>query len=94
VNDAKQAAGDAKTAAGDAKTAAGDAKQVLGDAKGVIQDLKGIGSLSLVSSNGALSCMQDNGAACTDDQTKALQTHAALKSPPLTIRRQVDGTPN
>jgi len=94
VNDAKQAAGDAKTAAGDAKTAAGDAKQVVGDAKGVIQDLKGIGSLSLVSSNGALSCMQDNGAACTDDQTKALQTHAALKSPPLTIRRQVDGTPN
>ncbi len=94
VNDAKQAANDAKTAAGDAQTAEGDAKQVLGDAQGVVQDLKGIGSLSLVSPNGTLSCTQDSGAACTDDQTKALQAHAALKSPPLTIRRQVDGNSN
>jgi len=94
VNDAKQAASDAQTAANDAKTADGDAKQVLGDAQGVIQDLKGIGSLSLVSTNGTLSCMQENGAACTDDQTRALQAHAAQKSPPLTIRRQVDGISN
>jgi len=91
VNDAKQAASDAQTAANDAKTAGTDAKQVLGDAQGVIQDLKGIGSLSLVSQNGAMNCKQDNGAPCTDDQTKALQAHASVKSPPLTIRRQVDG---
>jgi hypothetical protein len=91
VNDAKQAAGDAKSAAGDAKTAEGDAKQVVGDAQQVIQDLKGIGSLSLVSSNGAMNCTQNNGTFCTDDQTKALQLHAAQKAPPLTIRRQVDG---
>lgn len=94
VNDAKQAASDAQTAANDAKTAQGDAKQVLGDAQGVIQDLKGIGSLSLVSSSGELSCKQEDGTACTDDQTRALQVHASVKSPPLTIRRQVDGNSN
>jgi hypothetical protein len=94
VNDGKQAAGDAQTATSDAKTAAGDAQQVLGDAKGVIQDLKGIGSLSLESSSGELSCKQEDGAACTDDQTRALQAHASVKSPPLTIRREVDGNSN
>jgi hypothetical protein len=94
VSDAKTAAGDVKSATGDAKTAAGDAKQVVGDAQQVIKDLKGIGSLSLLSSDGAMNCTQDNGASCTDDQTRALQAHAAQKSPPLTIQRQTDGSDN
>lgn len=94
VSDAKTAAGDAKTAKGDAQTAVGDAQAAAGDGQQVAKDLQGIGSLSLKSPNGAVNCAQDNGSACTDAQTKALQAHAAQKTPPITVKRDVDQASN
>ena len=89
-----QGVSDAKTAAGDAKTAEGDAQGATGDGQQVVTDMKGIGSLKLKSPNGAVNCAQDNGSACSDAQTKALQTHAAQKTPPITVKRDVDQASN
>ena len=94
VSDAKTAADDAKTAEGDAQTAVGDAQAAAGDGQQVAKDLQGIGSLSLKSPDGAVNCAQDDGSACSDAQTKALQTHAAQKSPPITVKRDVDKASN
>jgi len=94
VKDAKQAGGDAKTAVGDAKTAAGDPKQVVGDGQQVIKDLTGIGSISLKSPDGSMSCAQNDGSACNDKQTKALQSRAAQKQPPITVKREADQASN
>jgi hypothetical protein len=94
VSDAKTAAGDAKTADGDAQTAVGDAQSAAGDGQQVVNDLKGIGGLALKSPNGAINCTQNNGSACSDAQTKALQTHAAQKTPPITVKREVDQASN
>jgi len=90
VKDAKQAVGDAKTAKDDGKTAAGDPGQVTSDTQQVIQDLTGIGAISLKSPDGAMNCAQDNGSACSDRQTKALQAHAAQKKPPINVQREAD----
>lgn len=84
-----QGVGDAKQATGDAETATSDAKQLAGDAQQVAKDLKGIGNLSLKSPDGALNCVQDDGSACSDEQTKALQIHAAQMQPPLSVKREV-----
>lgn len=94
VSDAKAAAGDAKTAKGDTQTAVGDAQSTVGDGQQVVSDLKGIGSFKLKSSDGAVNCTQENGSACSDAQTKALQTHAAQKTPPITVKRDVDQASN
>jgi len=108
VANAKQGVGDTKQAASDAKQTYGDAQQAKSDAESTTQDvqqsaqdvaqtakdLKGIGSLALHALDGTMSCTQDNGAACTDNQTKALQTHAATKKPPITVKREVDQPSN
>jgi len=94
VKDAKQASGDAKTEVGDAKTAVGDPKQVGGDAQQVIQDLTGIGSISLKSPDGSMNCAQNDGSACNDSQTKALQADAAQKKPPITVQREAERANN
>jgi hypothetical protein len=94
VSDAKTAAGDAKAAKGDAQSTVGDVQSAAGDGQQVVSDLKGIGSLKLKSPDGAVSCAQDNGSACSDAQTKALQTHAAQKTPPITVKRDVDQASN
>jgi hypothetical protein len=94
VSDAKTAAGDGETAEGDAKSTAGDAQTAASDGQQVANDLKGIGMVGLKAPNGAMNCVQDNGSACNDSQTKALQTHAAQKTPPLTVKREVDQPSN
>jgi chromosome segregation ATPase len=106
IANAGQAVGDTKQTYSDAQQTYGDAQQTKSDAQSTVQDvqqnaqdlaqtakdLKGIGSLTLRALDGTMSCTQENGAACTDNQTKALQTHAAQKKPPLTVVRQVDQT--
>jgi hypothetical protein len=104
IANGKQAVGDTKQTYGDTKQTYGDAQQTKSDAQSTVQDvqqnaqdlaqtakdLKGIGALALRALDGTMSCTQENGAACTDNQTKALQTHAAQKKPPLTVVRQVE----
>jgi len=90
ISDAQQTAGDAKTAKGDVSSAVGDVPQVGGDVKQVVKDLAGIKNISLKSPDGFMSCTQDDDSACNDSQTKALQTHAAQKNPPITVKRQAD----
>ncbi len=94
VSDSKQAVSDTKSAVGDVKSAVGDPPQVGGDVKQVIHDLAGIKNISLKSPDGAMNCAQDDNSACNDSQTKALQAHAAQKSPPLTVKREADQASN
>jgi hypothetical protein len=94
VSDAQQAGSDAKGAVGDVKTVAGDPQQVGSDAQQVLKDLKGIGSLSLNAPDGSMNCAQTDGSACSDNQTKALQTHAAQMTPSITVKREVDQASN
>jgi hypothetical protein len=101
VNDAKQAVSDVKGAVGDvqqtksdAQQAAQDVKQNLQDAKQAVKSLFGIKSLSLKAMDGSMNCAQNDGSACTDTQTKALQTKAAQQNPPLTVQREVDQPSN
>ena len=89
-----QGVGDAQQAGSDAKTSTGDTKQLGGDAQQVTQALKGIGNLTLQSPDGTLGCVQTNGSACSSDQIRALQTHAAQKLPPLTIQGEVEQSSN
>jgi hypothetical protein len=94
VSDAQQTGSDAKTAEGDVKTAVGDPQQVGSDAQQVLTDLKAIKNVSLKSPDGAMNCAQNDGSACNDNQTKALQTHAAQMTPSITVKRQVDQASN
>ena len=101
VSDAKQAVSDVKSAVGDvqqtksdAQQAAQDVKQNLQDVKKTFKDLAGIKSLSLKALDGSMNCAQNDGSACNDTQTKALQTQAAQKASPLTIAREVDQPSN
>jgi hypothetical protein len=59
-----------------------------------LNDLKGIGALALKSPDGAMNCAQNDGSACNDNQTKALQVHAAQKTPPITVKREADPQSN
>jgi len=97
VADAKQAAGDAKSAYGDAQQTNSDAqqtgqdvKQNVQDAEQTIKDLKGIGLLALKKVDGTMNCAQNDGSPCSDSQTKALQSHASQKTPPITVKREAD----
>ena len=97
VGYAKQAGAGGKQVVDDGKQVTDDARQVVQDAKdipsatkGVLKDLRGIGSIALKSVDGKLSCRQDDGSPCNDDQTNALKTQAAQKQPPLSIIREVD----
>jgi hypothetical protein len=94
VSDAKQTGSDTKSAVSDTKTAAADPQQVGSDAKQTVKDLQGIASLSLKSPDGAMNCAQNDGSACNDNQTKALQTHAAQMTPSITVKREVDQASN
>jgi hypothetical protein len=94
VADSKQAGSDGKSAEGDVKTVAGDPQQVVSDSQQVIKDLKGIKSVSLKAPNGSLNCSQTDGSACNDNQTKALQTHAAQMAPSITVKREADQASN
>jgi hypothetical protein len=94
VTDAKQTGSDAKTAEGDVKTVAGDPQQVGSDAQQVIKDLKGIKNVSLKAPDGSMNCAQTDGSACSDNQTKALQTHAAQMNPSINVKREVDQASN
>lgn len=97
VSDAKQAGSDAKSAYDDAQQTKSDTQQTVQDVQQNVQDaaqtvkgLKGIGSLALKALDGTMSCAQNDGSACTDSQTKALQVHAAQKNPPVNVKREVD----
>lgn len=97
VSDAKQAGSDAKSAYGDAQQTKSDAQQTVQDvqqnvqdAAQTVKDLKGIGSLALKALDGTMNCAQNDGSACSDSQTKALQIHAAQKNPPIQVKREVD----
>jgi uncharacterized protein YjbJ (UPF0337 family) len=108
IANAKQVVGDAKQTASDGQQTYGDVQQTKSDAQSTTQDvkqnvldlaqtakdLKGIGSLALQALDGTMSCTQENGSACSDNQTKALQTHAAQKKPPITVKREVDQADN
>ncbi len=101
VSDTKQAASDTKSAYGDGQQSVSDTQQVgsdvkqnLQDVKQTVKDLAGIKSLALKSLDGSLNCAQNDGSACTDSQTKALQAHAAQKTPPITIKREADSPGN
>jgi hypothetical protein len=94
VSDAQQAGSDASSTVGDAKTAGGDVKQVAGDVDPATADLRGIGAISLKSADGSMTCAQNDGSVCSDDQTKALKAHAAQMSPPINIQREVDVAAN
>lgn len=92
--DVKSAVSDTKQAYSDPGTVKSDVQQVGQDAKQDVQDvgksLKGIKSLFLKAPDGSMACTQDNESACNDDQTQALKTHAAAKTPPVTVTREVD----
>jgi hypothetical protein len=101
VADGKQAASDVKSAYGDAQQSISDAqqagqdvKQNLQDVKKTVKDLIGIKSLALKAPDGAMNCAQNDGSACTDSQTKAVQTDAAQKQPPIIVQREVDQPTN
>jgi hypothetical protein len=92
--DVKGAVSDTKQAYSDPGTVKSDVQQVGQDAKQDVQDvgksLKGIKALFLKSPDGSLACKQEDESACNDDQTKALKTQAASKTPPVTVTREVD----
>jgi hypothetical protein len=92
--DVKTAVTDTKQAYSDPGTVKSDVQQVAQDAKQDVQDvgksLKGIKALFLKAPDGSLACKQEDESACNDDQTKALKTHAATKTPPVTVTREVD----
>ena len=92
--DVKGAVSDTKQAYSDPGTVKSDVQQVAQDAKQDVQDvgksLKGIKALFLKSPDGSLACKQQDESACNDDQTKALKVHAASKTPPVTVTREVD----
>ncbi len=92
--DVKGAVSDTKQAYSDPGTIKSDAQQVAQDAKQDVQDvgksLKGIKALFLKAPDGSLACKQQDESACNDDQTQALKTHAATKTPPVTVTREVD----
>jgi methyl-accepting chemotaxis protein len=94
TGDAQQTVGDAQQTKSDAQSTAQDVKQSAQDVAQTVKDLKGIGSLALTALDGSMSCTQNNGSACTDSQTKALQTHAAQKKPPISVKREVDQASN
>jgi hypothetical protein len=101
VGDAQQTASDAKSAYGDAQQTKSDAQQTgqdiqqgAQDVKQTVKDLFGIKSLALADNAGAMNCAQNDNSACNDLQTRALQIHAAQKTPPLTIQREVDQASN
>jgi F0F1-type ATP synthase membrane subunit b/b' len=94
VSDVKSAVSDAQQTKSDAQQAAQDVNQNLQDVKKTFKDLAGIKSLALKALDGSMNCSQNDGSACNDTQTKALQTQAAQKSPPLTISREVDQPSN
>ena len=79
---------------GSRKSTAYAAQQVAQDAKTDVKDvgksLKGIKALFLKAPDGSLACKQEDETACNDDQTKALQVHAASKTPPVKVTREVD----
>jgi len=92
--DVKGAVSDTKQAYSDPGTVKSDVQQVAQDAKQDVQDvgksLKGIKALFLKAPDGSLACKQQDESACNDDQTKALKTQAASKTPPVTVTREVD----
>jgi hypothetical protein len=92
--DVKTAVSDGKQAYGDPGTVKSDVQQVAQDAKTDVKDvgksLKGIKALFLKAPDGSLACKQEDETACNDDQTKALQVHAASKTPPVKVTREVD----
>ena len=92
--DVKGAVSDTKQANSDPGTVKSDVQQVAQDAKQDVQDvgksLKGIKALFLKSPDGSLACKQQDESACNDDQTQALKVHAASKTPPVTVTREVD----
>jgi hypothetical protein len=90
VSDAQQTYGDVQQTKSDAQSTVQDVQQNAQDLKQTAKDLKGIGSLALKALDGTLNCTQNDGSACNDTQTKALQTHAAQKTPPVVVQRQVD----
>jgi hypothetical protein len=90
VSNAKQTYDDAQQTKSDAQSTAQDVQQNAQDLAQTAKDLKGIGSLALKALDGTMSCTQNNGSFCTDTQTKALQTHAAQKAPPVVVQREVD----
>ena len=97
VSDVKQAVSDVKSAVGDVQQTKSDAQQTVQDVPQNVQDVKktlkglaGIKSIALKALDGSMDCAQNDGSACTDIQTKALQNAAAQKNPPLTITREVD----
>lgn len=94
VSDVKSAIGDAQQTKSDAQQTGQDTKQNILDVKKTLKDLAGIKSLALKALDGSLNCAQSNGSACNDDQTKALQSKAAQKTPPLTVTREVDQASN
>jgi hypothetical protein len=94
ASDAQQSYGDVQQTKSDAKSTTQDVKQNVQDLAQTAKDLKGIGSLVLQKLDGTMNCTQNDGSACTDNQTKALQTHAAQKTPPLTVQREVDQPSN
>ncbi len=79
MSDAKQTAsdgqqiGDAQQTKSDAQSAVQDVQQNAQDVAQTAKDLKGIGSLALKALDGTMDCTQNNGSACNDTQTKALQ---------------------
>jgi hypothetical protein len=94
VSDVKGAVGDAQQTKSDAQQAGQDVKQNLLDVKKTFKDLAGIKTLALKALDGSMNCAQNDGSACNDDQTKALQSKAAQKTPPLTVTREVDQASN
>jgi methyl-accepting chemotaxis protein len=94
VSDVKSAVGDAQQTKSDAQQAGQDVKQNLQDVKKTFKDLAGIKSLALKALDGSMNCSQNDGSACNDTQTKALQAKAAQKTPPLTVQREVDQAGN
>ncbi len=90
VSDVKSTIGNAQQTKSDAQQAGQDVKQGLQDVKKTFKDLVGIKSLGLNALDGSMNCAQNDGSACNDLQTKALQTRAAQKTPPLTVTREVD----
>jgi methyl-accepting chemotaxis protein len=88
--DTKSAYGDAQQTKSDTQQTGQDVKQNVQDVKQTLKDLVGIKSLALKAPDGSMNCAQNDGSACNDSQTKALQTHAAQKAPPITVQREAD----
>jgi methyl-accepting chemotaxis protein len=90
VSDTKSAYGDAQQTKSDTQQTGQDVKQNLQDVKQTLKDLVGIKSLALKAPDGSVNCAQNDDSACSDSQTKALQKHAAQKTPPITVQREAD----